>query len=123
MTGGERHKLGLVVRAAPFAGRSARDDLDVALAAATLEIPLEVFFLGFGLWQTAAERSVEAALLPQGLAGWAALADLTEARFFAEAGLCRRMREAGVGTTVPVEPLDGFAMAERWRSCSRVMVL
>ncbi len=123
MTGRARGKLGLVVRAAPFTSRSARDDLDVALAAATIEIPLEVFFLGYGVWQTAAERSVEAALLPGGLAGWAALTDLTEARFFAEAGPCRRMREAGVETTVPVEPLDGVAMAERWRSCSRVLVL
>lgn len=123
MTGGARGKLGLVVRAAPFASRSARDDLDVALAAATLEIPLEVFFLGCGVWQTAGERSVEAALLPRGLAGWAALADLTETRFFAEAGLCRRMRKAGVETTVAVEPLDGVAMAERWQSCSRVWVL
>lgn len=123
MTGEVRRKLGLVVRAAPFTSRSARDELDVALAAATLEIPLEVFFLGYGVWQTAAERSVEAALLPGGLAGWAALADLTEARYFVEAGPCRRMREAGVDTTVPVEPLDGVAMAERWRSCSRVLVL
>lgn len=123
MTGGARGKLGLVVRAAPFTSRSARDDLDVALAAATLEIPLEVFFLGYGVWQTAAERSVQAALLPGGLAGWAALADLTEARYFAEAGLCWRMREAGVDTTVQVEPLDGVEMAERWRSCSRVLVM
>lgn len=123
MNAPRRQPLGLVVRAAPFARRSAREDLDVALAAATLEIPLEVFFLGSGAWQLAAGRCAGAAFLPQGLAGWAALGELTEARYFAETGVCRRMQELGVESVVSLESLDGNEMAQRWLSCARVMVL
>lgn len=123
MRAAKRRSLGLVVRSAPFARRSARDDLDVALAAATLEVPLEIFFVGSGVMQLAADRDVLAALLPHGLGGWAALGDLTEIRYFAEPGVWRRIEALGIDTTVRAEPLEARAMAERWRQCARMLVL
>lgn len=111
------------MRQAPYEQRSPRAQLDVALAAAALEIPLEVYFLGDGVWQLAAERSTRSADLPRGLKGWAALDQMTQVIFFAEVGRFRNMQEMGVETVVPLKALDNEAMAHRWRACRQVMAL
>lgn len=115
--------LALIVRQPPYAQRSARAQLDGALAAAALELPLELYFLGEGIWQLAAGRETESALLPRGLKGWAALEEMTKVRYFAEPTACRRLRELDAQTAVPVEVLEPGDMARRWRSCGKVMAL
>lgn len=123
MSEGGRQPLAFIVRQAPYAQRSPRAQLDVALAAASLEIPLEIYFLGAGVWQLAVRRDPEVAGLPRGLKGWAAVADMTPVRFFAEAGACARLVKAKADWLVNVEPLDLVSMASRWRACERVMAL
>ena len=115
--------LGLVVRQGPYAQRDARAQLDVALAAAVLELPLEVYFMDGGAWQLAAGRASRPALLPGGLKGWAALPDMTTVRYFAGPDLCGRLVEFGVDLVVPLESLEIEAMADRWRNCRQVMAL
>ena len=115
--------LGLIVRAAPYAGRSPRDALDVALAAATLEHPLEIYFLGPAIWQLVEARNPDASGLPRGLKGWSAISGLTRAHFFAISGDCERVKESGAKTVVELEALDRDAMQKRWRGCDKVLVL
>jgi sulfur relay (sulfurtransferase) DsrF/TusC family protein len=119
----EQRPLGLVVRQGPYSERSARAQLDVALAAAALELPLEIFFIGEGIWQLAAARDSTAALLPRGLKGWAALPDMTSVRYFALEDSCSGRVDPRVDAGVHLESLDGNAMAARWRACSQVMAL
>jgi len=119
----DRGSLGLVVRQGPYADRSARAQLDVALAAAALEVPLEIYFMGEGIWQLAARREFADALLPGGLKGWAALPDMTSVRYFAPPDYCSRLEKLGIETVVPLERLESKAMAARWRACSQVMAL
>lgn len=111
------------MRQAPYAQRSSRAQLDVALAAAALELPLEIYFIGDGLWQLATGRDPDAAWLPPGLKGWAAISGMTRAHFFAESECRERLAEAGVEWLVPFESLDLASMAHRWRSCRQVMAL
>ncbi len=115
--------LGFVVRHAPYARHSPRSQLDVVLAAATLELPLEVFFLGEGIWQLAAGHDPGAAALPVGLKGWGAVSGLTEARIIAEQGALARLIGLGAEPIVPVVALDGRSMADKWRHCGQVMSL
>lgn len=123
MSQGSRQPIGLVVRQAPYAQRSPRAQLDVALAAASLEIPLEIYFLGAAAWQLAARRDPQAAGLPRGLKGWAAVADMAPARFFAEAGAFEVLVQAKAEWLVDAEPLELVSMAARWRGCRQVMSL
>jgi hypothetical protein len=118
-----KQSLALVVRQGPYEQRSPRAQLDVALAAAALEIPLEIYFLGDGVWQLAVQRSTRPANLPRGLKGWAALDQMTQVMFFAEVGRYQNMQELGVETVVPLKALDNGAMADRWRDCRQVMAL
>jgi sulfur relay (sulfurtransferase) DsrF/TusC family protein len=115
--------MGLIVRQAPYAQRSARAQLDVALAAAVLELPLEIYFLGEGVWQLVTKRETATAALPRGLKGWAALSEMTSVRFYTDPKCHARLREAGIETLVPLEALEVRAMAERWRGCRRLIAL
>ena len=115
--------LALIVRQAPYSQRSARTQLDVALAAATLELPLEVFFLGVSVWQIATERETAAAGFAGGLKGWGAVSQMTSVAFFAEASQLQVLLQQGVETVVAVEGLDGPELAMRWQACGKVMSL
>lgn len=117
------NRLALVVRQTPYAQRSAREQLDVALAAAVLEIPLELYFLGESGWQLASGRDPSAARLPAGLKGWASLSGMTEVRFFVDQAFAERLQENAVETAVPLEPLAVDQMSRRWRKCARVLSL
>jgi sulfur relay (sulfurtransferase) DsrF/TusC family protein len=115
--------LAMVVLQPPYGERSARAQLDVALAAAVLELPLEIYFLGRGIWQLAKSRETKQALLPGGLKGWAALPGLTSVRFFAPPDALQQLGESGIETSVPVEEIDGIGMNRRWLNCSQVLAL
>ena len=115
--------LALIVRQAPYTQRSARAQLDFALAAATLELPLEIYFIGDAAWQLVRDREPEAAGLPRGLKGWAAISTMTRISFFAEPARVKALREHGAATVVDLEGVDLPDMSDRWRQCRQVMSL
>lgn len=113
----------LLVTNGPFAGRAARADLDVAMAAAAMGHRLEVYFLRDALLQLSTAADGAAALLPAGLRAWSALPELGEVRIFAEQGRLDRWRDLGLVFPLPVEALDEDGMRTRWRTAEKVMVV
>lgn len=114
--------LALVIRSLPYARRSARAELDVALAAAALEWPLHLYFLGAAVLQLVPEREPGPVRLPAGYRAWSGLPELTDVRAFAEpAWLARLARQPAPLLLLP-EPLDAAAMREHWRGCAAVSV-
>lgn len=113
-------RLGLVVRRSPYEGRHAGAQLDVALAAAALGMPLELFFLGDGLLQLSASVAPAGAALPPGLKAWKSLPALTEVRAWAPEGnplLCGATAE----WLLPLRVEPPAALARRRAACDRVL--
>lgn len=123
MTAAEPLRLALLVRGAPHRHRETRAEPDLALASAALEYQLEIYFLGKAVMQLAAGKRCADALLPAGYRAWAAVPELSAARFFAETGWLDPLEEQGVELEFPVERLDAESMRLRWRGCDHVMVL
>jgi sulfur relay (sulfurtransferase) DsrF/TusC family protein len=123
MAPGDRIQFGLVVRGHPYRQRSARSELDVALAAAALDWTLAVYFLGPSVLQLAAGHDAEPAMLPPGYRAWAALPELADVGFYAEPGWLGRCRDRGIELILPVEPLDRREMRAGWRAVDRLLVL
>ena len=117
------NKIALIVRSRPFAHRTARADLDFALAAAAMDFELEIYFVGDAVLQLADQRNADGAMLPPGYRAWAALPDLVSTRVFAEELWMERCREMGIGLLLPAEGLPVQQMSQAWRDCPRVMVL
>ena len=115
--------LALLVATPPYAGRDARSELDVALAALAMEQRLELYFTGAGLLQLVREREPRPARLPAGYRGWAALPDLGDVGVFGEADGLRRLARLGLETELPVTPLAATELAQRWRAAARAMAL
>lgn len=123
MSGAAAKAIALVVRQPPYAQRSARTQLDVALAAASLELPLEIYFLGDSLWQLATQREPGPAGLARGLKAWSAVSDMTRVGFYADARQIRQLQKSGVETIIEIEGIEATEMASRWRSCLQVVTL
>lgn len=119
----ESPRLALLVRSRPHTSRETRAQPDLALAAAALDYRLEVYFLGGAVLQLARERDSAAAMLPPGYRAWAAVGELSEARFFGEAAYVQRLEEQGIGLLVPVDGLPPAVMSRRWRDCDHVVAL
>jgi sulfur relay (sulfurtransferase) DsrF/TusC family protein len=116
-------RLGLIIRSAPFTGRAARDQLDVALAAATVEYALELFFIGQGALQLVSRHEPAAACLPRGSRGWKSLPTLTEVNAWVEPGARAQFDTLGQPCLLDVAELDGPQMADRLQACDRVWVI
>jgi sulfur relay (sulfurtransferase) DsrF/TusC family protein len=116
-------RLGLVVRSAPFQGRFARDQLDVALAAATLDCALDLFFMGQGGLQLLASHDPGAAGLPRGSRGWKSLPGLTGVRVFIDPKLAEALAGTGQELLLETTVATHAEMAERLAACDRVLVL
>ncbi len=116
-------KIGLVVRSGPYQGRSSRDQLDVALAAATLDLELELFFTGEGVLQLLADRDAQAGNLPGGLRGWKSLPGLT----LVKAWVADSALEAFVGPEtrliLDVQRASESEIALRLAGCDQAMVI
>lgn len=97
--------LALVVRSAPWAERSGRDALDLAMSALTMEVPLQLFFIGDGLLQLVSGRHPEDAGLPPGHKAWASLESLGEVIFYAHADDLDALAAAGLKLVVAVNTL------------------
>jgi len=115
--------LALLVRSHPYQRRSARAELDVALAAMVMNFHIEVYFIGSAVLQLQAERNGEPARLPAGYRAWATLPDLGEFALYAERPWLDRLVAAEVPLLMPVESMEAVEMRQRWRACDYSMVL
>ena len=115
--------LALIVSSKPYEQRVARANIDLALAAAALDFELRVYFSGRSIFQLAAERKVENALLPAGYRAWAALPGLAEVSIYVEQRWLDFCVANAVKLLLPVEALDSSGMKRSWRNCRHVMVL
>ena len=116
-------ELALVVRDGPYSRRSARARLDFALAAASLEMQLELFFIGAGVQQIIAGGEPADALLPAGLKAWKSLPEMTEIGVWVDDRYWGALCQPGVTLLLPAEPLSAAAMSQRWSACDRVLVI
>lgn len=123
MQGVGSSSLALLVRSRPHTDRETRSRPDLALAAAALDFRVEVYFIGSALMQLAAELDSAAALLPAGYRAWAAVTELSEACFFADAAWLERLEGQGIDFIVPVHGLGTDSMRQRWRECAHVVVV
>jgi sulfur relay protein TusC/DsrF len=119
----QQQTLGLLVRDGPFRARAPRSQLDMALAAAALEKPLALFFIGHGLLQLLAERDTRTARFPAGLAAWKSLPELTRVSAFACAEDMALLPHRHTALLLDVDVVSRQEMAKLWTACHKVMVL
>lgn len=115
--------LALLVRSQPYQRRSARAELDVALAAMAMDFRVEVYFIGSAILQLQSDRDCTPALLPAAYRAWAALPDLGEFGLYAEQPWLDRLAAAEIPLMMPVQAMDAAEMRQRWRTCDYSMVL
>ena len=118
-----RRRLGLLVRSCAFEHRSARSEIDLALAASALEFSLEVYFIGAAVLQLVRERDAASALLPGGHRAWAALPDLSPATVYGEQDWLDRCSSESLSLLLPVTGLTRAGFQERWRNCDHVLLV
>lgn len=116
-------RLALLVKSGAFDHRTARSEVDLALAASALDFKLEIFFMGAAVLQVVRERDVARALLPGGLRAWAALPDFSPARIYAEQEWLDRCRSDSLSLVLPVTGLSPSNFQKHWRRCNHVMVV
>jgi tRNA 2-thiouridine synthesizing protein C len=116
-------KIGLVVRSGPYQGRSSRDQLDIALAAATLGLELELFFTGEGVLQLLADRDVRKSMLPGSLRGWKSLAALTSVTAWVAESALASFVEPDVELILKVKSANQREIALRLAGCDQAMVI
>jgi len=118
--------LGLVVRSAAYAQRSARSQLDIALLAASVDFDLRVYFLGAAVLQLTARGDLHPAQLPAGYRAWAGLPELFESaelQVFAEPEWLDKLRSNGLQTCLPTEASTAWDMRRNWTLCDRLLIL
>ena len=98
--------FGLLVTSAACRSRETRAEIDLALAALTLDYRLEVYFSGDAILQLADDRDGKAARLPAGYRAWSAMPDLGDVRFFAESAWIGRCERRGVTCACPSRAWD-----------------
>jgi sulfur relay (sulfurtransferase) DsrF/TusC family protein len=123
MPGKKNLSMALIVRGRPYEHRSARADIDLALAALAMDFDLEVYFQGGAILQLASERNSLKARLPGGYRAWSALQDLGEVRIFAEQAWLDRCKDNGIDLITPVNALSAAELRRGWRRCRHVMVV
>ncbi len=111
--------LGLVIHTAPFAQRSARTQLDIALAAGVLEMSMEVFFIGPAIYQLVDGKEPHLAGLAGGMRGWKTLPQLSHIRCYAECDWVQRIDSSRL--MLPIEAVSGPVMREKMGRCNRVL--
>jgi sulfur relay (sulfurtransferase) DsrF/TusC family protein len=114
-------RLGLVIRSAPWVGRSGREQLDVALAAASLGVELVLVFTGAGRLQLLAGMQPRAAHLPVGLKAWQSLPELTHCVYLVEAAEFDALSGQQWGLT-PQRATRSQVLAAQ-HSCDHLLVL
>ena len=114
--------LGIIVRSEPYSGRAGRERLDPALAAASLEIPLEVFFIGDGVLHLLVDQRSEFLPAAQYTKAWGALTGLSDAvALYADSGALERMSALAGDLGIEVQVLDSAAIAKKMNECRAVI--
>ena len=116
-------KVGLIVRSAPFQGRSGRDQLDLALAAGSLGFELELFFIGDGVLQLLGGRACDAAGLPGGIRGWQSLPELTPVTAWVSRAEYSALAGPDTEWMLEVQPAGLSEMSRRALDCAPLMVV
>jgi tRNA 2-thiouridine synthesizing protein C len=116
-------KVGLIVRSAPFQGRSGRDQLDLALAAGSLGFELELFFIGDGVLQLLGGRACDAAGLPGGIRGWQSLPELTPVTAWVSRAEYSALAGPDTEWMLEVQPAGVSEMSRRVLDCAPLMVV
>jgi len=116
-------RLALVIRSAPWRERSGREALDLATAAVTMDLDLDLFFIGAGVEQLLANRQPGPAAYPAGLKAWAALADFGPVSYYAERAAAERLEQAGGEFLVPVTCIEAGEMPALQQTQRHVLVL
>ena len=112
-----------MLRSVPYQERSAREQLDVALTAAALEIPLRLYFPGNAVLQLLTERDPTLAHLPPGYRGWGSLPDLTSVIAHAEPEWIEKLSDHGLETLLELTPMNASEMRADFASCDKVLLL
>ncbi len=119
-------RLGMIVRGTPYAQRSARTQLDVAMLAATLDFDLHIYFVGNAVLQLIERGDTSAAQLPAAYRAWASLPELlehAESQVFADVAWLDRLRRIGRETCLPVKASTAFEMRQQMDHCDRLLTL
>jgi sulfur relay (sulfurtransferase) DsrF/TusC family protein len=116
----EMPDFALLIRSHPYQRRSARAELDVALAALVMDYRVEVYFLGSSVLQLLVERNSEAAGLPPAYRAWASLPELGECSLFAQQHWLDKLSHSGSELLLPVQVMGS---GPGWRHCKYSMVI
>lgn len=123
MTARSSNSLALLVQSRPYENRASRANLDLALAAAAMDIELYVYFAGAAIMQLASRRDCETALLPPGYRAWAALPELAETVIYGEQAWLDYCELMKTGLVLPVRALSAPDMSTHWRRHDHAMVI
>jgi sulfur relay (sulfurtransferase) DsrF/TusC family protein len=115
--------IGLVIRSAPSDGPSSRDQLDVALAAASLGFELELFFTARGIQQLFANTDASAGETPAGHKGWKALPGLTKVLAWADEPSIPSLKDSGINLLLDVGSCSPLDFAHRLELCDQTLVI
>jgi len=114
--------LGILVRSEPYDRRVGRERLDPALAAASLDIPIAVFFVGDGVLHLLPQQQAQNLPASPFTRGWAALEDLSDqVELFAESSALERVSGSASELQTRVQILDRDAIARKMRNCRAVI--
>jgi sulfur relay (sulfurtransferase) DsrF/TusC family protein len=116
-------RLGLLVRSEPWHSRSGREALDLALAVVSLDLRLELVFMGGGAEQLVAGGKPAVAALAPGLKAWASVPELGPTRCWIQRQAWERLQRRGVDWILKPEPLDAAGLGRRLRRCDRLLVV
>jgi predicted peroxiredoxin len=108
-------KVGLVISSAPSQGNSCRDQLDIALAAASLGLELELFFTARGIDQLIGNRG--------GHQGWKVLPELSNTRAWASTDTIDTALNAGQTMCLPVKAALPSEVADMLAACDSSMAI
>lgn len=123
MTVRSAHSLALLVQSRPYENRASRANLDLALAAAAMDIELYLYFAGAAILQLASRRDCETALLPPGYRAWAALPELAETVVYGEQAWLDYLELMKTALVLPVRALSATDMSAQWRRHDHAMVI
>ncbi len=115
-------RLALIVRSAPWQGRSDRDALDLALAAVTLDIALDLYVVGEGVLQLVAGEPPDGAGLPRGRKAWASLGEFGEVTWNVDAERAAALSGAGATWLLEARRLPVAEMPALQAAAQRVLV-
>ena len=114
--------LGILVRGDPYSRRAGRERLDPALAAASLDMPLRVFFIGDGLLHLLPGQQSERLPAVQFTKGWGALDGLSEhVELYVESAAFERVCGAAGELKTRVQVLEKTAIAGKMSECRAVL--